>query len=541
MDQARFDRIARALGGSLSRRRGIAAALGMFAGGSAAAAAGADAKSAGSGKDAGKHAGPANRRPQPAGPCGSGSVKENHCAKDSECCTNICKMKNKGKDGSGRCRCQRKNKPCTEDRNCCSAAGQQMTCVKGHCNFSKPPPAPVPTGQACKASKDTCADPYANCTEFQLGTPTGTYCLLPDGEACAAAGDCESDACTAGVCVTSCTVCATGCPYTKITDAIAGVSAGSTIHIAPGAYDTYGKVDDTGPNNLTLRRCGARDEVRWTNTDGSSQYIFRLEDGYTATLENLTFLGIGTSPDYGLLSVEGDSSTPVFSNLTVNNCVFENMFDGDSYSPVFIDSYTNATFTGCTFRNNFGYSDGGAIYCSGGDSPVALRNNLTLVNCTFYQNQNGDTPGNPDSYAGALYVYQTNATITGCTFEGNYGDGGGAITSLSAVTMTVTDTLITGNRSTTDGALQPGGGILLVPTGRDAEGSIDLTLAGTTSIVRNYGSQGSGIAVQAPDPTRFWTVTGAEGRVKNNSGAPDQCAVSTDTGSTWNGVANCAF
>jgi predicted outer membrane repeat protein len=412
-----------------------------------------------------------------------------------------------------------------------------MTCVSGKCGF--PPPAPVPTGQPCDADTDTCADDAASCTEYQTGTPNGTYCLLPDASACTAAGECESDACTAGVCVTSCTVCASGCPYTTIPDAMIGVGPGGTIHIAPGVYDSYGNVNAAEVDNLTLRRCGARGEVRWTST--SDLYCFHIDGAYAATLENLTFFGTNSEPGYNLITMSGDSSGPTFATLTVNNCVFENMAGGDSYGSIQLDSYSNITFTGCTFRNNTGYSDGGAIQCSGGDSPVASRNNLTLTDCTFVQNQAGGDPGLPDSYGGALYLYRTNATITGCTFDGNYGEGGGAITAEHSVSVTITDTVITGNRSTSNGSPYPGGGILLVPAGSTADVSIDLTLAGTTKISQNVGSQGSGIAVQAGDPSYLWTVTGAEGKVKNNTGAPDQCAVSTDGGTTWTGVTNCAF
>ncbi|MGI9254043.1 MAG: hypothetical protein ACR2J8_09865, partial [Thermomicrobiales bacterium] len=107
MDHASFDRFARLLGRATSRRAGIGAALAALTSGALATEAGAAKRTHGA------HGG----KVKPAGPCGDGTVKDNRCRKNAECCTNICKTKNKGKDGSGRCRCQRKRRPCTEDRN----------------------------------------------------------------------------------------------------------------------------------------------------------------------------------------------------------------------------------------------------------------------------------------------------------------------------------------------------------------------------------------------------------------------------------------
>ncbi|MGI9254322.1 MAG: hypothetical protein ACR2J8_11280, partial [Thermomicrobiales bacterium] len=66
MDQVVFDRIARALGGAVSRRSGLLAALAGLAG--LAGAGGAAAK----------------RKPVVEGPCGDRSRKDNICTKDSQ-------------------------------------------------------------------------------------------------------------------------------------------------------------------------------------------------------------------------------------------------------------------------------------------------------------------------------------------------------------------------------------------------------------------------------------------------------------------------
>lgn len=552
MDQSQFDRIARLLGGATSRRRGLAAAIAALASVVPLSQADAAATGAGAGKSSGKNKngtrskdkdrdkgnapGKPSRKPEPAGPCGSGKVADNRCRKNGDCCTNICKMKNKGKDGSGRCRCQRKNRPCTEDRNCCKAAGQQMTCIAGRCGY--PAGDPVPTGQSCTPGVSVCADDAAVCGEYQLGTPAGTYCLLADGASCGANGECESNSCASGTCATNCTVCRSGCPYTKIADAVAGVGPGSTILIAPGFYDEGVSIDDGSKANLTLKRCGSRGEVRWTSY-GDSYVVF--VGPHTLTLRDLTLFGYAGAPTYNLLTAGGDSGTETWSTLYADNVYFESMAYGDSYGTLMFKYYCEATFTNCVFRYNSSREAGGGIATEGFDPAPAKRTRLTITDCSFYSNQAGDTLGTPDTYGGAVYLYNADATVTNSTFENNSALGGGAFALEAAAALTLTDCLVKGNISTDGVTLHPGGGIILYPDSNTAAPGVTVTLAGTTKIAGNTGSQGSGIAVQADAPSAPWSVTGAPGRVSGNVGAPDQCAVSTDDGTTWTGVAGCAF
>jgi hypothetical protein len=120
MDQERFEMISRAVGATVSRRRGLAAALGAVLGGGALAAGDVAA---------------GRRRPKPEGPCGNGSRKDNVCAKDGDCCTGYCKKGIKNKDGAGRCRCIRKGQTCTAKQTCCGA----NVCVDGTCAPPLPP------------------------------------------------------------------------------------------------------------------------------------------------------------------------------------------------------------------------------------------------------------------------------------------------------------------------------------------------------------------------------------------------------------------
>lgn len=134
---------------SLSRRTGFRASLAAAAAGLAAhGIPAAEAKKEKSGDGPGKGAktrensrtadnhgstpaiagptGPVDARangPAAAGPCGDGSVADNRCSKNSDCCTKYCDTANK------RCRCKGAGQSCSTTTNCCSG----MSCTNGTC------------------------------------------------------------------------------------------------------------------------------------------------------------------------------------------------------------------------------------------------------------------------------------------------------------------------------------------------------------------------------------------------------------------------
>ena len=259
MDQASFDRLARLLGGTVSRRAGLGAVLAGILGSSAPEQT--DARRDGRRADRGSGKGLGGGRAKPEGPCGSGSRKDNICTRDKDCCTGLCNTKTgkKNHDGKGRCRCVKKNGACKEDRNCCSRKGQTLSCMDGICTSGG---GLIPTGDPCTPT-DACADNRAACTTYESGTPTGTYCLLPRGDSCTADKECEPGACFQGVCAScncgacsmSCdspTVCST-CTHTTIQAAINAATAGDTILIGAGTYNEDVAID----KNLNLKACGA--------------------------------------------------------------------------------------------------------------------------------------------------------------------------------------------------------------------------------------------------------------------------------------------
>ncbi|MFM9108335.1 MAG: hypothetical protein ACKOWF_16740, partial [Chloroflexota bacterium] len=199
MDGLRFDRIARLVGATASRRAGLAAAVGaLLAGG---AAPGALALESGA--------------PETQGPCGNGSAKANRCRRNSDCCTRFCDRKKR------KCRCLQTGKRCREDRECCN----KLTCSGGICVRGKPcTPDSCPDGccigDICRAGNvsDICGSGGETCVSCRKGETcrnqtckacpgciTGENCNGGDS-----ASACGSDGETCVVCSGATDTCANG-------------------------------------------------------------------------------------------------------------------------------------------------------------------------------------------------------------------------------------------------------------------------------------------------------------------------------------------
>jgi DNA-binding beta-propeller fold protein YncE len=180
MDEQRFDAALRALGNGASRRQALAGAIGALFGGGLL-------ETAAKGKDTGKARSQEKEKDKDEsgaeGPCGDGSGKANRCRKHSQCCTGYCKKK---KGRSGRCRCLKRGKACTADKNCCKG----MTCRDGVCSRGSGPKPPVCDATTCPSG---CCD-GTTCLDGTSNSACGT-----GGGACVT---CSSLApfCTAGIC-----------------------------------------------------------------------------------------------------------------------------------------------------------------------------------------------------------------------------------------------------------------------------------------------------------------------------------------------------
>ena len=105
--------------------------------------------------------------------------------------------------------CRNANSQCLSDDECCSGrcvpkfGGTEFRCAKGRSRKkdggkkggSDPSGNLIPNGEPC-TSADTCEDSNASCTTYVDNTPSGTYCLLQEGDTCDVGNVCKGHLCS---------------------------------------------------------------------------------------------------------------------------------------------------------------------------------------------------------------------------------------------------------------------------------------------------------------------------------------------------------
>lgn len=170
MDDRIFDNAIRALDGAVTRRRGLAALVGVLLGGAAI-----DESEAG--KQARRRRARKHRqanRPANNGAC-PGTLP---CTADSQCCTGYCQISAK------KCRCAPEGYACTKKTTCCKG----FTCYEGACTKNRLIP-------SCSR---TCTTGCCNGETCEAGT-TAAACGI-GGAACAVCG--AGKGCCANACAT---------------------------------------------------------------------------------------------------------------------------------------------------------------------------------------------------------------------------------------------------------------------------------------------------------------------------------------------------
>jgi len=165
-----------------------------------------------------------------------------------------------------------------------------------------------------------------------------------------------------------------------------------------------------------------------STTDGPGGAIFN--DRGTHTLINCIF--IGNSAESG-----GAIYNSRVTNLALKSCLFTENSAGRGGAVV--NELSTVSLMRCTFSSNSAGMGGG----------MSNGRGISIITDTIFNANLGD------AYAGGIYNYQTDATITNCTFTGNQARrrDGGAIQNERCI-PTITNCTITGNR-----AGQTGGGV----------------------------------------------------------------------------------
>ncbi len=325
------------------------------------------------------------------------------------------------------------------------------------------------------------------------------------------------------------TVCASGCDYSSIQDAIDAAINGDTIDLAGETYTEVITID----KSILLAGHGIDSTIVQANVISftTSTPVISISGDIEVEIINLTVQNGGR----GIYSSE--------SNLSINNSkITNNGYGGGLYA-----ENGKTTINSSTFVNNYANDNGGGIYnrgamtitnstiqdnnTNGGGGGIFSMSNLFIDNSKIsYNNAQGIGGGirvfNSSTYitqseiignsaannAGGIYstglltitystiqdnntngsgggIYNSNfgasMLLNRCTVVGNhsYKDGGGIYNTYG--TLTVTNSTISGNQAKPEFQESYGGGIY-----RHSDGSV---LIFNSTVTKNSASKGSGL------------------------------------------------
>lgn len=187
-----------------------------------------------------------------------------------------------------------------------------------------------------------------------------------------------------------------------------GALAGGTILLTTGELLT--SVDltiDGGNQNIKI------------DGNGSSSVLHATD---ACTVQNITIQG-GNNGVGGGINKDGAGA------LICNNVLFRNNNGWSNGGAVYTFSVATHIFRNCTFHNNTG-GWGGAIY--------KLFGSADMENCLF--------AGNSAGSGGAMHLRGGNTTILGCTVAGNYGTSTGGALWLDGATVNIQNSIFWNNQ-----------------------------------------------------------------------------------------------
>ena len=244
--------------------------------------------------------------------------------------------------------------------------------------------------------------------------------------------------------------------------------------------------------NLTIQGKTGADTDK-LNVNSQNHRIFKVTDGKTLTLKNLTLKGgkvaASGEPGGGAIYAEG--------TLTMTDCtVTDNETDYGNGGGIYAES--DLTMTRCTVSNNT-VSDSSGL--GGGGIYIHVTGTHTMTNCTVTNNEA------KYSHGGGIYAMGT-LSMMNCTVTGNKaqssgtgsGSGGGIYTTGN---LTMTGGTVTGNEAQSNGK---GGGIYI-----DGNGSFTMTGVTVSSNTTVYGD-GGGIYI-----AENGSLTMTDGAVSSNT------------------------
>jgi hypothetical protein len=288
-----------------------------------------------------------------------------------------------------------------------------------------------------------------------------------------------------GICQT-CDVCASGCEFKSVQDAIAAAAPGATIAICPGTYRENLSI----AQDVRLVGAGDGEESGNTIVQGTGETV-AISGGHVV-IEHLRITAVGSENSVGLFNFLSDGTTELVG------CSVSEI---DGLAGIVNDGAL--TLTGCTVRGNRN-----TVSNSGGG--IINVGTLSLTDCIVV--------GNDVAGVGGGIANTGSLTLTRSEVSGNTAlySGGGIINDGSdgAATLTLIDSRINGNTAGTDG-----GGIW--------NGSFATTTLDADSRVTGNTADGDGGGIFNPVGGTVTLVSSkiVTGNRPNNCGDPSTVAL----------------
>ncbi|WP_458404599.1 Ig-like domain repeat protein [Methanobrevibacter sp.] len=199
------------------------------------------------------------------------------------------------------------------------------------------------------------------------------------------------------------------------------------------ATANWGHVVTISSNTVIDGKGGAHDGRVLINGNGfrGTFYLISINNGYSATFQNINFLKINNDEHHEEGLIHAGSRTTV----KFVNCTFQNCYHKSNGGIIYFDQNSNAEFENCQFIDCYDIDDGN--YVNGGSLIYFANGAVTkFKDCKFLNTYVVKDPGNNPIFHGTIHYVGdlSNSEFKNCVFDNNQVTNyGGAIYFASTV------------------------------------------------------------------------------------------------------------